>query len=112
MSPNILFERDILYPTKSSNDPGSIHIQVLEPDENSRIPIIIEDKSSHSPLEYIDNIIRIMQSDIFNRVSIDIRNNTVVYIKVTAEMKAEYGGYSHIKLSFSEDGVECIGVDR
>lgn len=111
MNSDILFERDILYPTDSSNEPGSIHIQVLSPDKNTKIPVLIEGKTSHSPLKYIDSIMRIMQSDIFDRIFIDIRKNVDIYIKATSENAVEYGNHSHIKISFSGDRVESEGVD-
>lgn len=112
MNSGILFERDILYPTDNSNDPGSIHLQVFDPDQNIRIPVIIEAKSNHSPLDYIDSIVRIMQSDIFDRIFIDIKRNVDIYIKTNAETATEYGNHSHVKLSFSGDGIQSEGVDR
>ncbi len=111
MSTSILFERDILYPTDYSNNPGSVHIKVYSPDQNIKIPVVIEAKNSHSPLEHIDSIVRIMQSDIFDRIFIDIRKNVDIYIESTAETAAEYGNHSHIKLRFFGDGVEYEGVD-
>ena len=112
MSSDILFERDILYPTDSSNDPGSIHIQVFGPDQNVKIPVVIEAKTSHSPLKHIDSIVRIMQSDIFDRIFIDIRKSVDIYIKAAPQTSSEYGNYNHLKLSFSGDKVESKGVDR
>ncbi len=112
MSSDILFERDMLYPTDNSNEPGSIHIQVFSPDKAARIPVVIEGKTGHSPLKYIDSIIRIMQSDIFDRIFIDMRKNVDIYIKTTSETAAAYGNHSHIKVLFSGDKVESEGVDR
>ena len=112
MSSNILFERDILYPTDNSNNPGSIHIQIFDPDTNNKIPVIIEAKTDHSPLKYIDSIVRIMQSDIFDRIFIDIRKNVDIYIEAASEKASEYGSHSHIKISFTGDGIEYMGVDR
>lgn len=112
MSSDILFERDMLYPTDNSNEPGSIHIQVFGPDKAARIPVVVEGKTSHSPLKYIDSIVRIMQSDIFDRVFIDIRKNVDIYIKAADETAAEYGNYSHIKVHFSGDRIDIEGADR
>lgn len=112
MSSDILIERDILYPTDSSIEPGSIHIQVFSPDKNAKIPLEIESKTRHFPLKYIDTIMRIIQSDIFDRIFIDMRKNVDIYIKTNAETATEYGNHSHIKLSFFGDRVESEGVDR
>ena len=112
MSSDILFERDFLYPTDNCNDPGSIHVQLFGPDQNIKIPVVIEAKTSHFPLKYIDSIVRIMQSDIFDRIFIDVRKNVDIYIKTNAETAVEYGGHSYVKLSFCGDGIQSEGVDR
>lgn len=112
MSSNVLFERDILYPTDNSNNPGSIHIQIFDPDVNNKIPVVIEAKTDHSPLKYIDSIMRIMQGDIFDRIFIDIKKNVDVYIKAASEKTSEYGSHSHVKIIFTSDGIECRGVDQ
>lgn len=112
MNSGILYERDILYPTDSSNDPGSIHLKLLDPDQNIKIPVLIEAKSNHSPLKYIDSIIRIMQSDIFDRIFINIKKNVDIYIKTDFETEDEYKNHSHIKIIFSEDGIKYEGADR
>lgn len=112
MNSDILFERDILYPTDSSIEPGSINIKVYSPDNNAKIPIVIESKTRHSPLKYMDTIMRIMQSDIFDRIFIDIRKNVDIYIKANDEIAAQYGNHSHVKLRFSGEHVEIEGVNR
>lgn len=111
MNTGVLFERDILYPTDNSNDFGSIHIQVFGPDRNVKIPVIIEAKTNHSPLNYIDSIARIMQSDIFDRIFIDIRKSADIYLRTNAEKKAQYGGHSFVKISFSDDGIKMEGTE-
>lgn len=111
MNSGILFERDILYPTDNSGDPGSIHIQVFGPDRNIKIPVVIEAKSNHSPLNFIDSIVRIMQSDIFDRIFIDVRKNVDIYLRTTAENKAEYGSHNFVKISYSEDGIKTEGAE-
>ena len=101
MDCGILLERDILYPTDIKNEPGSIHLQVLSPDKNSKVPVVIEPKSEHSPLKYIDAIIRIIQSDIFDRVFIDIKKDVDIYVRATADTAGEFAGYTHMKVYFS-----------
>jgi hypothetical protein len=112
MSADILLERDMLYPTSNGIEFGSIHIQVYSPDQYARVPLIIESKSGHSPLKNIDSIVRIMQSDIFDRVFIDIKKNIDIYIKVSEEQLSEYGNHSHIKVVFTDNGIEYEGTDR
>ncbi len=81
MITDILFEKDMLYPTDNSIEPGCIHIRVISPDNRNKLPVLIEDKSGHSPLKYIDSIIRLMQTDIFDRILVDIKKNVDLYIK-------------------------------
>lgn len=112
MSGDILLERDMLYPTSNGIEFGSIHIQVFSPDQNARVPLVVESKSGHSPLNNMDTIVRIMQSDIFDRVFIDIKKSIDIYIKVSAEQSSDYGNHSHIKVCFTGNGIEYEGTDR
>ena len=112
MSADILLERDMLYPTSNGIEFGSIHIQVFSPDQYARVPLVIESKSGDSPLKNIDAIVRIMQSDIFDRVYIDIKKKIDIYVKVSAEQSAEFGNHSHVKVCFTGNGIEYEGTDR
>ncbi len=80
MSAEALFEKDMLYPTDNSIEPGCIHIRIMGPDSRSRLPVLILAKSGHSPVKYIDSIIRLMQTDIFDRIFVDIKKNVDIYI--------------------------------
>jgi len=112
MNYDILFERDMLYPTDSTGiEPGSIHIKVCGPDKDDRIPVIIEDKSSHSSIKHLDTIIRIMQSDIFDRIFIDIRKNVVLYIRTNAYTDKEYSQFAYVKVRYSGDRFEITGTN-
>lgn len=110
MSADILLERDMLYPTSNSIEPGSIHIQVFSPDKEARIPVVVESKSGHSPLKNLDTIVRIMQSDIFDRIFINVKKSVDIYMK--NESPKEYGDHNCIRVRFKDDNVEFEGVDR
>ncbi len=111
MSKNILFKKDLLYPTENLYEPGSIHIEIMHPNKKGKMPVVIESKSGHSPLKYIDNIVRIMQSDIFDRILINVKGNINLYIKTSDEMKNEFGGKKYILVEFEEDKPLYKGVD-
>lgn len=111
MSSGALFERDILYPTGNINEPGSIHIQVLNPNKNARIPVVIESKTSHSPHEYLDSIVRIIQTDIFDRIFVDIRKNVILYFKVGKEQLKENNGKPFIKVVHNGTAFESLSAD-
>jgi hypothetical protein len=80
-----MFERDILYPTQKHFEPGSVHVTVYAPENSGRIPVIIEAKSVHNPVEYVPDIIGILQADVFTRIKIDIKECGQFYFKSTEE---------------------------
>ena len=111
MSIDVLFEKDFLYPTSNNHEPGSVHIQIFHPNKDARIPLIIESKTTHSPVKDIDTIIRIMQSDIFDRIFIDIKKNVDIYIKVNTELSKEFGDKSFIKVIYNGDRMEFLSLN-
>lgn len=112
MSANPVFERDLLYPTESVNEPGSIHVIVLNPNKNGKMPVIIENKTTHSPVKYLDSIIRIMQSDIFDRILVNIKNNVELYITSNDELSSITGGKKYLLVTFAGDRNEYKGVNE
>ena len=76
-----MFERDLLYPTEKQFEPGSVHITVFQPEESGGIPILIEAKTFHNPLDYISDIIGLLQADVFDRIRIDIRKSGILFFK-------------------------------
>lgn len=76
-----MFERDLLYPAVVISEPGSVHITVLKPDIQGKIPILITPKTNHNPYDYADVIIGIIQADIFERARIDIKNQGIFFFK-------------------------------
>jgi hypothetical protein len=112
MNTEVLFERDMLYPTGNLNEPGSVHVQIFNPNKRARIPVLIESKTNHLPLTYIDSIARIMQSDIFDRIFVDIKKNVDLYIKIEAELSKEYDGKSFIKVVYNGNKVEYEGASE
>lgn len=74
-----MFERDILYPTQKPLEPGSAHVTVYSPENTGRLPIIVEAKTNHNLVDYLAEIVGILQTDIFDRIRIDIRSIGVIY---------------------------------
>jgi hypothetical protein len=111
MNSEFLFERDMLYPTDNYNEPGSVHIKVSSPNKNIRIPVIIESKTAHSPVRHLDSILRIMQSDIFDRIFIDIKKSVDLFIKTTPELADEYGKKAYIHVAFDGERPVFTGAD-
>ena len=75
-----MFERDLLYPTDVAFEPGSVHIRVYAPDPDGRIPVHIEAKTNHNLIDHLESIMNVMQSDIFDRIRMDIRRSGTVIL--------------------------------
>lgn len=107
---DVLFEKDMLYPTDNSIEPGCIHIRVLSPDSGNKLPVLIEDKSNHSPMHHIDSIIRLMQTDIFDRILVDVKKNVDIYIKAD-NMAVEQGKVKYHKVLLTGDKIMSEAVE-
>ena len=112
MSDSVLYSRDLLYLTDKIYEPGSVHIEVLSPTEKGKMPVVIEGKTPHSPVKYLESIIRVMQTDIFDRIHIDVKSNVSLYVSVknNEELKKLSGGKPYIKVIFDDDRVTYEGV--
>lgn len=107
-----MYERDLLYPTENVNEPGCIHVEVLNPNTRGKMPVVIESKTSQSPVKYIDAIIRIMQSDIFDRILVNVKNTIDLYIISNESLSSISGGKKYLLVSFNADKAEFTGVDE
>ena len=87
-----IFDRDLLYPTDSQKDPGSVHVAVMKPDNQGKLPVFIAAKSNHDPVDYIHTLVGIIQADIFDRTRIDIKTQGVFFFLLTGDeyMKVSY----------------------
>ncbi|MCX7748548.1 MAG: hypothetical protein N2645_16920 [Clostridia bacterium] len=109
---NPMFEKDLLYPTDSLAEPGIIRVQIFDPNGKGKIPVVIESKTAHSPMNYIDTIIRIMQNDIFDRILIDIRKNVSLYISATEEIKKDMNGKNFAAVEFEGESIKYVYLDE
>jgi hypothetical protein len=109
MADSILYSRDLLYMTEKVNEPGSVHVEVLQPTAEGKMPVIIEGKTSHSPLNYIDAILSIMQTDIFDRIHINVKENLNIYIGNKDKFIKEYSDFQYIRVFFGNGGLEYKG---
>ncbi len=74
-----MFERDILYPTQNPLEPGSVNVTVYSPENTGGLPIVVKAKTNHNPVDYVIEIVGILQTDIFDRIRIDIRSKGIIY---------------------------------
>lgn len=96
---SFLFERDLLYPTDNILDPGILHVKILNPD-NTRMPVIVEPKSSHSAIVNINTVLDILQKDIFDRINIRVYDNTSIYIQLNDIDKEKFGNVKYLNVVF------------
>lgn len=94
---NALFERDLLYTTQNSSEPGSVNVKVYSPNESGKLPIVIKIKTSHNPLDYIHAILETLQTDVFNRIKIDIKQVGIIYFLSINEQ------FQPLKVRFASD---------
>ncbi|NLV35933.1 MAG: hypothetical protein GXY17_04570 [Clostridiaceae bacterium] len=111
MDKELLVERDILYSTDNSFELGCVNVKIFGPNNNNKIPLVIEEKTTNSPLKHIATITKIIQSDIFGRISIDIKKDCDVYIRVNEEMSKEFGNHSYVRVSWIDENISAEGVD-
>ncbi|MDD4295987.1 MAG: hypothetical protein PHC69_03405 [Ruminiclostridium sp.] len=90
-----MFERDLLYPAVILSEPGSVHITVLTPDIQGKIPILIIPKTNHNPYSFADTIIAILQSDIFDKAKINIKKQGIFFFGI--------GDNEYMKLVYEND---------
>jgi hypothetical protein len=109
MADSILYSRDLLYMTEKVNEPGSVHVEVMQPTAEGKMPVIIEGKTDHSPLDYIDTILRIMQTDIFDRIHINVKENLNIYISNRNKLIKEYADYPYVGIIFGNSQLEFKG---
>ncbi|MCR4437048.1 MAG: hypothetical protein QHH06_02255 [Clostridiales bacterium] len=114
MSNNIIYQRDLLYPTDNIIEPGSIHMEMLNPDKKGKIPVIIENRTSHSPIDYMERIIKTLQSEVFDRINIRIVENVHLYIslKGSKDLKKKYDNKKFLRVVLKENQVEYKGKDE
>ena len=74
-----MFERDILYPTQNPLEPGSVNVTVYSPEITGGLPIVVKAKTNNNPVDYVVEIVSILQTDIFDRTRIDIRSKGIIY---------------------------------
>ena len=112
MENTVLFERDLLYPTGNSCEPGCIHLQMFQPDKSDSIPIVIESKTAHSPVEHIKTIVRMIQSDVLDRINIDIRQHVNLYIHNHEKTAGANTDAKYIRIRFDNESISFEAVNE
>ena len=112
MNKSAMFEKDLLYPTANISEPGSIHVEILNPNKNGKMPVVIESKTAHSPVEYITSIMQIVQGDIFDRIHVDVKANVQMYLKLGDEIKSQYEDKQYLMVVVDGDKIDFKAIDE
>ncbi len=97
---DILFERDLLFATDDSNEIGVVKVKLYGAEKLSKITAVIEAKSEHNPLQYVESVLHSLDVEIFKRININIIdnidvifNNSGKVLRVTFESKDSFIPY-------------------
>ncbi|WP_010252508.1 hypothetical protein [Acetivibrio cellulolyticus] len=112
MTNKIVYERDLLYPIDNENELGAIHLEVYGVGKNGKIQVVIENKSRYLLVKYIDSIINIMQSDVFNRLDVNVLHGVDINILADEEMKKLYGNRKYIKVVINDGNKSFEAIDE
>ncbi len=108
----IVYQRDLLYPIDNENELGTMHLDVLGVGKNGKIQVVVENKSKHFPLKYIDSIIVTMQKDVFNRLDVKVLEGVDLYFLADEELKKLYGDKTYIKVLLNGANTSFEAVDE
>ncbi len=113
MNDDILLKRDMLYLAEKNLAPGCILVKVLSPDYNSKLPVIIEERSGLCPLDHIEEIVSAVYDEILKRVSVDMEKDVLLYLKCNEDMKNKYiTDYVKINVIGETISIESASISR
>jgi len=93
-----MFERDILFPTRNPAEPGSVNVAVYPPENSGDLPIVVKAKTNHDLSDYVSEIVDILQTEIFDRIKLDIKSKGIIYFIPYDEIG------SAVRVKFNENG--------
>jgi len=103
-----IFERDILFPTRNPMEPGSVNVAVYPPENTGDLPIVVQAKTDHNLKDYVTEIVDILQTEIFDRIKMDIKSKGIIYF-------VPYGENDRaVSVKFDENGnynIEEVELD-
>ncbi len=92
-----MFERDMLYPSNTEGEPGSVHISVYAPESDGRVPVHVHAKTEHLLKDNLEAIVNTIQTDLFDRTRMDIRRSGTIYLQ-------DMGSEDMIRIQYAETG--------
>ena len=72
---DILYRREILFSTNDQAEIGVVKVKLLGIKKNNKVIVVIEPKSEHNPLEYVESLLRTLEIEMFSRLNIKITEN-------------------------------------
>lgn len=113
MSTNIIYQRDLLFMTEKM-ELASIHVDILNPNKEGKMHVIIETRTDHSPIDNIDLILKVIQADIFERINIDLKSNVRLFLDVetSTHLKNTFSGSKFVFVNVEDDKINFEGVNE
>lgn len=106
---DIIYERDLLFATDDSNEIGVVKVKLYGAKKSSKITAVIEEKSEHDPLQYVESVLHSLDVEMFKRININIIDNIdVIFInsgkalRVAFESKDSYNPYHLEEVELSD----------
>lgn len=81
---NVLFERELLYGIDNPLEFGVAIVKILGVEEDNKILTIVEQKSDHDPKDYVESLLKSLNTEVFKRINVKINENVDIII-VTGE---------------------------
>ena len=100
----VAYNVDLLFNTNVEDELGSLHLNVMSPRKESVLSVVVEIESGVSIQKNIEEIIKVIQREIFNRIKADVKKDVNLFFIVPEDQKADFEGGSYVKL-FVEDGI-------
>lgn len=112
MTNKTVYERDLLYPIDNDYELGAMHLQVLGMGKNGKIQVVIEKRSQHLPVKYMDSIINTLQNDVFNRLDVKVSEGVDINFLADEELNKLYGDKKYIKVVMNGENISFEAIDE
>ena len=109
--PKIVYSVDLLFPTGNQDEPGAMHVKVMEPKKQIRLTIVVEVDPPTSIKENIASIMSSIQKDMCDRIKTDAKSEANVIFESESHAD-EFPGCKYVKLAYDGENYNYLKVDE
>jgi hypothetical protein len=104
---------DLLFGTDRANEPGSMRVEVVPPQDGCTLLVVVTITSGASVKDNAESIARVLQKEIFNRLSLDVLKPTdaVLYFSSAGQAGPEFAGCRYAKAVYGGGGFSYEKAD-